>query len=745
MTFTRRAHGIGVAIALLAPVGLQSGSRDDGHHVESARYVSLTPCRLLDTRTDNGIQRIDESTVRVEIVGRCGVDPGAEAAALTLTVTGASQAGFAAVNPSGEALTETSNVNFEQGETIANSVIARLGNGAVDIHHSSDTDLVLDVVGQFRPAATSKAGRFIAIAPSRVLDTRADGSRSSGDVDVDLAEVVPDDAMAVVATVTIIDTGGPGHYTVYRSGEPMPLASFANSDRAGQTRSVSVIAPLASSGFVIHRSTDADLAVDIAGYFTGSSAAEAAEGLFVPIRAQRALDTRSHGQPVEASGEVGVPPVDAGAVVTNVTTVGAQSPGYVTLYPQHTRRPEVSIVNTPGSAAISNLAITATSTSGLAAYASTGTHVIVDVLGHFVGTPVPTTLTPPSTGGSAGSQQPDRFSSGQTWGPRDPWLRPFDANSIWNTPIGSNAKFVESGYPVYHQGGPDPAHLVRATASDPVVDVHKPYEWKNRCNTAAPKTGTMRLPHHFHIPDAQLQPNGSWKTPNDNGVVLDPDGRTLRSIAMACRDQLGGPLHAWTVHTTDIYGDGIKGGHGATQISAYGGAIRNGELTGDAPIAHALDLIMYAEKAYMQGKDTSTCYRWPASRCDSYAGRDGDHRYSGTNPEFRIGALLAIPKSTSCDSLGLESAEGAKLCWTMQHYGGYWTDDSAWNANYIKVEAHTPDFYAFQNDKVRRDMGKVIAAARIVANNAPDNIGGGGTPLAPRHVNEWATGKWGTE
>ena len=332
-----------------------------------------------------------------------------------------------------------------------------------------------------------------------------------------------------------------------------------------------------------------------------------------------------------------------------------------------------------------------------------------------------------------------------TWGSRDPWLRPYDANSIWNTPIGTGAEFMPTRYPEYQRGGADPAYLIRSTLSDPIVPTHQPYAWRDRCNGAAPRTGQMRLPRDVIIPDAEQKASGAWRTPNTNGAVLDPDGRTLRSIASACRDEVGGPLFAWTVHITDIYGDGIRGGHGASQMSALGGSIREGELIGDRPIAHALSLIMDAKFAYMEGVDTSTCFRWPAARCDAYAGRPGDHRYAGSNAEFRIGSLLAIPINLSCDSLGLESSEGRKICWTMQHYGGYWTDDSAWEANYVKVEADTPDAAAFGRDEVKRDLGRVIAAAQIVRNNRPDSIGGGGTPLAPRHVNEWAPGLWGTE
>ena len=67
---------------------------------------------------------------------------------------------------------------------------------------------------------------------------------------------------------------------------------------------------------------------------------------------------------------------------------------------------------------------------------------------------------------------------------------------------------------------------------------------------------------------------------------------------------------------TDIYGDGLYGGHGASRLPRIGGAIRPGELSGPEPIRHVLDLVLYTKWAYSDGTKAST-YRWPATDSDS--------------------------------------------------------------------------------------------------------------------------------
>lgn len=348
--------------------------------------------------------------------------------------------------------------------------------------------------------------------------------------------------------------------------------------------------------------------------------------------------------------------------------------------------------------------------------------------------------------GALAGQQDDRATANATnWGPRDPWYRPYAASSIWNTPIGSGAVYVPSGYPVMTANAVDPVHLVRAAASDPVRQVREPYRWLDRCNPAARPTGlSIRLPDGFVIGDARRLPDGTWVTPNNAGVVLDPDGRTVRSFTLMCRDSRGGPLyanHRGESATTDLYGDGRLGLHGASRMSILGGAIRPGELTSGRPIAHALDLVLYTKYAAITADG---CFRWPAAGCDGYASPghpDNDGRYRGTVPDLQIGSLLALPPEVTYADLGVTTPVGRLLFDAMQDFGGYWTEDSASERNYLVIDSSaTADIDAFARPATKAEFGRIIAAARVVANNGPDTIGGGGTPRAPVHVDEFDTG-----
>eukprot|EP01113_Clastostelium_recurvatum_P021429 TRINITY_DN2539_c0_g2_i2.p1 TRINITY_DN2539_c0_g2~~TRINITY_DN2539_c0_g2_i2.p1 ORF type:complete len:183 (-),score=36.15 TRINITY_DN2539_c0_g2_i2:82-630(-) len=103
-----------------------------------------------------------------------------------------------------------------------------------------------------------------------------------------------------------------------------------------------------------------------------------------------------------------------------------------------------------------------------------------------------------------------------------------------------------------------------------------------------------------------------------------------------------------------------------------------GEFTPDSPpIRHAIKINFWSEENYYQ----NPCYRWPAIRCD------GDHsKYNGSQPAMKPGALLALPPSINIGTLGLETKPAAMLAWTLQNYGGYVADDTAWSAYSIETE-----------------------------------------------------------
>ncbi|WP_141849920.1 hypothetical protein [Lapillicoccus jejuensis] len=139
------------------------------------------------------------------------------------------------------------------------------------------------------------------------------------------------------------------------------------------------------------------------------------DGSYVPLTPVRLVDTRSGlGTPrarldggrtitPTLAGRGGLPAAaSVGAVVVNLTVVGATAPTYVTLFPSDGARPGTSSTNVAGPAPVATSATVRLSAAGaLAVYNAAGSlDVIVDVVGYYAqSTPTTpygglTTLTP---------------------------------------------------------------------------------------------------------------------------------------------------------------------------------------------------------------------------------------------------------------------------------------------------------------------------------------------------------------
>src|SRR5664279_3503897 len=124
-----------VAGAVTAPAasGLSPATRNVAAvqaEPDAGAVVSVTPARVADSRAGLQIPGAVAGfgTVGVQVAGRGGI-PGSGAAAVvaTVTVTGPQTGGHLTVWPSGTAMPGTSNLNFQAGQTVANTVIVRLG------------------------------------------------------------------------------------------------------------------------------------------------------------------------------------------------------------------------------------------------------------------------------------------------------------------------------------------------------------------------------------------------------------------------------------------------------------------------------------------------------------------------------------------------------------------------------------------------------------------------------------------
>ncbi|HSP26942.1 MAG TPA: sortase, partial [Ilumatobacteraceae bacterium] len=412
-TLGRRAFLAGTAGAV-AGATLLSGS---AHAVEpgASFFQVVEQRRLCDTRNrpgapgGYGYQRLGDRWIRVGVTNQPGVPGDAIAAVLSVTaVSVGAGANFVTVFPSGEPVPDTSSQNLSPSDgAVANLVTIKLGSGAVDLTSYVRCDLIVDLIGVYRPTTSAvSAGRLVAFPSAvRTLDTRSGPQPGVGSISrVNLNGLVPADATAVVGTLTAVTAGVAGFVTAYPRGSAVPDTSNLNVG-VGETRAVGVITKLGFqdgiSGVDLYNFCGSHLLFDLVGYMTGPSSAASATGLFVPITPTRMLDTRREKMRVwhGSTKQFTLPaPINtrAQAIAMNLTVTSTVDAGFFTLYAAQTPRREVSNLNVTASGqTIANHAICRISTAGVACYGYGAAHMICDVMGWYTGTPERAVYAPP--------------------------------------------------------------------------------------------------------------------------------------------------------------------------------------------------------------------------------------------------------------------------------------------------------------------------------------------------------------
>jgi hypothetical protein len=114
----------------------------------SGLFVSAGPFRLLDTR--NGAKPVGDSSTDLSVVGQRGIPAsGVLAIVANTTVVDAGAPGFVTVYPRGQAVPDTSNLNVESGQTIANHVTTVVQDGGVSLKTTVDAHLLVDLAGWY--------------------------------------------------------------------------------------------------------------------------------------------------------------------------------------------------------------------------------------------------------------------------------------------------------------------------------------------------------------------------------------------------------------------------------------------------------------------------------------------------------------------------------------------------------------------------------------------------------------------
>lgn len=372
-----------------------------------ARFVPLAPFRVLDTRNGIGVvagKPGPGATVTVQVAGVGTVPAGASAVALNVTATEATAGGFVTVYPGGSPRPLSSNLNLIRvGQTIPNMVVVTLpSQGTVSLYTNGGTHLLADVLGYFVNANNSTDGRYVALPPARILDTRnAIGAplgkvAAAGTVNVAVAGqggVPPLGASAVVLNVTATEAASGGYVTVYPQGSELPTASNLNLEHVGHTIPNLVMVPIGPDGSInLFTYGSTHLIADVEGYFTDATAPSSSSGLYVPISPVRMVDTRNPFARPATEGattrmRVNLPPLPnngVAAAMLNVTATQSAGPGFVTIFPAGGDLPNASNLNLEHAGQTIPNAVVATLGNGsFDAFTFTGTHLIVDAFGYF--------------------------------------------------------------------------------------------------------------------------------------------------------------------------------------------------------------------------------------------------------------------------------------------------------------------------------------------------------------------------
>ncbi|MFS0703778.1 IPT/TIG domain-containing protein [Cellulomonas sp. 179-A 9B4 NHS] len=339
-------------------------------------------------------------------VGRTG-----SGAFVNVTVSGATAPGYVVVQPDDGSgappLPGGSTVNLEPGVDTANATFVPLGpDGKVCVTPVSGAPvgrMLLDVTAY----AVGTSG-VVGVPSTRLLDTRPGGTgevdgpvrpRTLHTVQVAGRAGVPADARAVLLNVTTTRVAAPGNLRVFPAGRTRPTETSTVNYVPGKDKANGTLVQLVDGkvSFWSDSGGSADVLLDVIGYTPAGSTLTA-----VP-EPTRVLDTRPGtrtgpldgplpartGRSLPVAGVGGVP-VDATAVVLNVTVTGATGIGNLRVHPDtegdgSTTPPDTSVLNYVPGRDVPNQVVVALPPSGRVALWSDTDAGPVDVVADVVG------------------------------------------------------------------------------------------------------------------------------------------------------------------------------------------------------------------------------------------------------------------------------------------------------------------------------------------------------------------------
>ena len=253
--------------------------------------------------------------------------------------------------------------------------------------------------------------RYHPLEPARILDSRPGtinvgpyaspwGSGTTRDINVAGYGGVPADADAVVLNVTVVNATAPSFLQLWPHGSAQPFYGSSLNYSAGQIVANAVTVRIGDHGQVrvFNAYGSVDVVVDVAGYYR-----EGGDGAgFEPITPARVLDSRAGGSNVGTYstpwdegplgvrdvqiGGLGGVPMDAAAVVLNVTAVNPTADSFLQVWPSGSAQPTLgSSVNFVAGQVVPNAVTVKLGAGGKVRVlnAQGSVDVVIDVTGYY--------------------------------------------------------------------------------------------------------------------------------------------------------------------------------------------------------------------------------------------------------------------------------------------------------------------------------------------------------------------------
>lgn len=431
---------VAAAIIFLSSVGLPTPHAHAALPAGTSHFVAVTKTRLMDSIAADPSKWVRPSAnVYVAKLGAPGRIPAnSRAVVVQISVVNASAPGFLTAWPGGTTMpTGLRTVNVTaKGQSRTTLALVRVTGASPTLNlalNGFGARVIVDLVGAYT-SVTDEAGvadgRFVPLTGTRKALNRV-AVPANGSVAADLAAVgVPADATGVLLSLTA-ESAAIGGWTTYADGRPRPGTRDLTIDAARQSRQNLSVVSLDGDAMVRVFASGGGLAsIDVVGYYTGASAAVSTDGLYVPATTQlRVIDTRSRPLPFMNAGVANFAPgtgapTSVQALAGIVYTTGAWDAGRLASRASGTTLPGIQVARmfTPRET-FSTPFISEVSNRGAAILSDKGAHLVIDVVGWYIGP------RPAATVGSVGNY----------------WMAPTAAGTLrWRDAAGTHLSRIEA-------------------------------------------------------------------------------------------------------------------------------------------------------------------------------------------------------------------------------------------------------------------------------------------------------------